>query len=196
MSRSWKPAFHVGLIDSVGTGVFMAMGGATTVASLVALTGLIPHLTPSFVGALPMGVGFFGIGLRAYMVNVYVGADGIKLRFFLSTRVMPWDTIAAVDTVTVNGVFGDQAREELWFDLTDGSAADTPVCRAFWPRTAFLRNVRTHYWYDRGFEELRAVVAERAAGEITKPATPPPVATQLSARRLPEWAKPVRRKGN
>ncbi|GAA3436460.1 hypothetical protein GCM10018954_060690 [Kutzneria kofuensis] len=186
--------FRLGVMDAVATACLMGFGGFLALAGIVVLTRLYPGLRPDFIVLFPAGAVFFGTGLRWRMVNVYVGGDGVLLRFFWSTRMMPWGTIAAVENVSVNGVFGDTAGQELWFDLTDGSAADTPICHAPWARTGLLRNVRTRYRYDEGFDELRAVVTERAAGEIRKPATAPP-ATQLPMRRSAAWAKPVSRGG-
>jgi hypothetical protein len=194
--------FRVGVLDYIPIVTMMAFGGFVIVLGLGALTRLLPLLNVGFTGAMVPGAILFAIGCRFRMVNVYAGDDGILIRSMLATRLLPWDTIAVVEAVSVNGAFGDPARSELWFALTDGSAVDTPVCRAGWrSRTGFLRNVRYDYDYEAGLERLQALVAERAAGEppageIKKPAVAPPPVTQLSVRRSPTWAKPVGRRGN
>ena len=185
--------FGVGIVAYLAIAMMLGSGGFVVLAGLAALTRLAPQLQPDFASTLPMGAAFFSTGFRWRMVNIYVGEDGVLLRSFWSTRMLPWATIAAVETVSVNGVFGDPVAEEVWFDLTDGSAADTPVRHAPWARTGVCRNVLTRYRYDEGFDELHAVVAERAAGEIVKkPATPRPV-THLSARQSPSWSRRVDR---
>jgi hypothetical protein len=189
--------FRVGMLDYAGIVPMVGISGFVVVAGLGALTRLIPQLPVGSAGAMVPAAALFAAALRWRMVNVLVGDDGVLIRSMLSTRLLPWDTIAVVESVSVNGAFGGPARSELWFALTDGSAVDTPVCRtSFWSRTGFLRNVRSRYDYEEGFEQLHAIVLDRAAGETAKPVAAPPPATHLSARRSPAWAKPLNRGEN
>ena len=186
--------FRVGMLERIPIVLFMAFGGFAILVALAALTRLAPHLDAGFVGALLPGVLLFTLGFRWRMVNVLVGDDGVLVRSMLSTRLLPWDTIAVVESVSVNGAFGDRTGSEVWFALTDGSAVDTPVCRTGWDRrTGFVRNVRNRYDFEDGFERLHAIVLERAAGETTKPVAEPPPATHRPAGQPPAWAKPVNR---
>ncbi|MFC0437634.1 hypothetical protein [Kutzneria buriramensis] len=197
MRRRWTPAFRLSWADQMATLLMAGVALVPAVIGVVALTGLRSDL-PVGVGAItPMPAVMFAVVLRFRLVNVYVGEDGVLLRFPMSTRLLPWDTIATVDTVTCNGAFDEFVGEEVWFDLTDGSAADTPVCHASWlrsglMRTGIRRTVLSRYRYDEDFERLREIVLERAAGEIKpKPAAAPPRATYLSARRSAAWSKHV-----
>jgi len=188
--------FRVGL-DYAGIVPMVGLTGFIMVAGLGALTRLVPQLPVSAAVAMVPAAMLFAVALRWRMVNVLVGDDGVLVRSFLSTRLLPWDTIAVVESVSVNGVFGGPPRWELWFALTDGSAVDTPVCRLpLWSRGGLVRNVRNRYDYEEGFDHLHAIVLERAAGEIAKPVAAPPPVTHLSTRRSPSWAKPVNRGEN
>lgn len=188
--------FRVGL-DYAGIVPMVGLTGFVMLAGLGALTRLVPQLPVSAAGAMVPAAMLCAVALRWRMVNVLVGDDGVLVRSFLSTRLLPWDTIAVVESVSVNGVFGGPPRWELWFALTDGSAVDTPVCRLpFWSRGGLVRNVRNRYDYEEGFDQLHAMVLERAAGEIAKPVAAPPPVTHLSTQRSPSWAKPVNRGEN
>jgi hypothetical protein len=197
MRRRWTPAFRLSRPDQVGTLLVAGLALVPTVIGIAALTRIRPDLPADLGAVLPIPAVMVAAVLRFRLVNVYVGEDGILLRFPMSTRLLPWDTIAAVDTVTCNGAFDEFVGEEVWFDLTDGSAADTPVCHASWIRSAVMRTglrrtVLSRYRYDEDFERLREIVLERAAGEIkSKPAAAPPRATYLSARRSAPWSKRV-----
>ncbi|WP_246608043.1 hypothetical protein [Paractinoplanes toevensis] len=118
--RPYRDAFRV------YTG-FIAVAG--TVFALVVATMIATHWRSGRVLPVAGVGGFLGVWLtlawRLHRTALLVGDAGVRVRWLLRTRTIPWSRVSRFRTAPDVLV-----RERLWIVLIDGRMVRTPVQRA------------------------------------------------------------------